>query len=51
MASKEYKEAVECYTKSIDMYPTDAATYSNRALAHLRLKEYGKVIEDSNKAI
>ena len=51
MTSKDFKEAVDCYTKSIDLFPEDPATYSNRALAHLRLKEYGKVIEDSNKAI
>lgn len=33
------------------MFPEDPATYSNRALAHFKLKEYSKVIEDANKAI
>ncbi|CDW85227.1 rna polymerase ii-associated protein 3 isoform 2 [Stylonychia lemnae] len=51
MKSKEYKEALDCYTKSIDMFPDDAATYSNRAQVHLMLKEYSKVIEDANKAL
>jgi len=51
MQAKEYKEAVDCYGKSIDLFPDDPATYSNRALAHLRLKEYSKAIEDSNKAL
>ena len=29
MQAKEYKEAVDCYGKSIDLFPDDPATYSN----------------------
>jgi hypothetical protein len=39
MKSKEYKEAVDCYTKSLEIFE-EAATYSNRAMANLRLKRY-----------
>jgi tetratricopeptide (TPR) repeat protein len=51
MQSKEFQEAVKCYSKSLELNPTDAATFANRALAHLRLKEYAKTIEDATKAI
>lgn len=50
MKSKEYKEAVDCYTKSLEIFE-EASTYSNRAMANLRLKRYGQVIEDSNNAL
>jgi hypothetical protein len=39
MKSKEYSEAVTCYTKSLEILE-EAATYSNRAMANLRLKNY-----------
>jgi tetratricopeptide (TPR) repeat protein len=51
MHSKDYKEAVDCYTKSIQLFPNDPATFSNRAMAYLKLKEFARVIEDSNEAI
>jgi len=39
MRSKEYQEAVDCYTKSLN-YHEEASTFSNRAMAYLRLKAY-----------
>ncbi len=50
MKSKEYSEAVACYTKSLEIFE-EAATYSNRAMANLRLKNYTQTIEDSNNAL
>ena len=38
MKSKDYKEALVCYNKSIDIYDKDATTFSNRALAYINLK-------------
>jgi len=38
--SKDYSEALEYYTKSIKYDPTMAASYCNRALVQLKLKEY-----------
>lgn len=51
MKSKDYKDAIDCYSKSIALFPDDPATYSNKALAHLYLKEFARVIEDADKAI
>ena len=50
MKSKEYEEAVECYTKSLEIFE-EASSYSNRAMANLRLKKYAQVIEDSDNAL
>ena len=51
MREKDFAEAIKCYTKAIDLNPNEAATYSNRAMAYLKMKVYPKVIEDANKAI
>ena len=51
MHSKDYQEAIQCYSKSLEIYIDDPATYSNRALAYLNLKEFARVIEDANSAI
>ena len=51
MKSKEYREAVDCYSKSIELNPNDAANYANRAMAYLQLKEYARVVDDANIAI
>ena len=40
MKSKDYNDAVNHYTKSIDFFPDEAATYSNRAMAYLSKKMY-----------
>ena len=50
MKSKEYKEAVDCYSKSLAIFE-DAFAFSNRAMANLRLKNYFQVIDDSNNAL
>jgi tetratricopeptide (TPR) repeat protein len=36
MKSKDYEDAIRCYARAIEILPTDAATYSNRALAYLK---------------
>ena len=51
MKSKEFNSAVECYTKSISISDKEAATFCNRAMAYLKLKNYGQAVEDSNKAL
>lgn len=51
MKSKEYSLALGCYSKSIELDPTEAATFANRAMTHIRLKDFAKAIEDSNAAI
>lgn len=51
MKGKEYNEAVVAYTRSIELTGTEAASYSNRALTYLRLKNYAAVIADANKCL
>ena len=51
MKSKEYDEAIEQYTRSIDLNPGEPATYCNRAMAYLRAKKYARCIEDADKTI
>lgn len=51
MKSRDFNEAKQCYTKSLELDPTEAATFSNRAMAYIKLKEFGKAIEDANAAI
>jgi len=38
MKSKDYNDAIEHYTKSLELFPDEAATYSNRAMAYLQKK-------------
>ena len=51
MKSKDYDDAIDSYSKSLELFPEEAATYSNRAMAYLSKKMYGKAIEDSNKCL
>eukprot|EP01022_Parablepharisma_sp_SALTPOND_P001340 TRINITY_DN10612_c0_g1_i2.p1 TRINITY_DN10612_c0_g1~~TRINITY_DN10612_c0_g1_i2.p1 ORF type:complete len:690 (+),score=125.19 TRINITY_DN10612_c0_g1_i2:1445-3514(+) len=51
MAGQEYKEAVRYYEKSLKLDPNEAATYSNRALAYLKLNDYKNALNDANAAI
>ena len=49
--SKDYAEAIECYTKSLELNPNESFTFANRAMAHLKMKAYQKAIDDSETAI
>ena len=51
MRSKEYDEAVNAYTRSINLNPSEAATYCNRAMAYLRMKNFARCIEDADKTL
>lgn len=51
MKSKDYQDAITCYSRALDHCPTDAPTFSNRALAYLKTKEYARALEDADKAI
>ena len=51
MKTKEYDEAIRHYTKSIRLDDFEPTTYANRALAYIKNTEYGKGLEDCNKAI
>ncbi len=49
--SKDYKEAVECFDKSISMYGKDFNAYALRAKANFYLKNYDKTFKDATKSI
>ena len=51
MKTKEYDEAIKHYTKSLRLDEFEPTTYANRALAYIKNTEYGKGLEDCNKAI
>ena len=48
---KKYKEALDCYTKAIEIDPKDPILYSNRSAMHLNLSEFDQALADAEKAI
>uniref|UniRef100_A0A182P9V4 Sperm-associated antigen 1 n=1 Tax=Anopheles epiroticus TaxID=199890 RepID=A0A182P9V4_9DIPT len=48
--AKEFKEAVDEYGKSLDLYRT-AACFNNRALAYIKLQRYNEAIADCNECL
>ena len=48
---KKYKEALDCYSKAIEIDPNDPILYSNRSAMHLNLSEYEQALTDADKAI
>ena len=51
MKTKEYDEAIKHYTKSINLDEFEPTTFANRALAYIKNTEYGKGLDDCNRAI
>jgi len=48
---KKHVEAVEFYTKAIDLNPGVASYYGNRSIAHLRTEAFGYALQDASKAL
>lgn len=48
---KHFALAIDNYTKAIELNPSSAVYYSNRAFAHMKLESYGATIADATKAI
>ena len=48
---KKYKEALDCYSKAIEIDPNDPILYSNRSAMHLNLTEFDQALADADKAI
>jgi len=48
---KKYEEAIKQYTKAINKGPSPAVFYSNRALCHLKLKQWELAITDCKLTI
>ena len=51
MKAKEFEEAVNAYGRSINLNPKEPATYCNRAMAYLKLKNYARCIDDADKTL
>ena len=39
------------YSKAIDLNPTSAVYFANRAFAHIKLENYGAAVADATSAI
>uniref|UniRef100_A0A336KJ35 CSON010576 protein n=1 Tax=Culicoides sonorensis TaxID=179676 RepID=A0A336KJ35_CULSO len=48
--AKEYKEAIEEYSKSLRILSM-AATYNNRAIAYIKTNEFHKAVKDCDKCL
>ena len=48
---RKYQEALECYTKAIEIDSKDPILYSNRSLMYYNLKDYDNAIQDADVAI
>lgn len=51
MKAEKFQEALDCYTKAIDLDPNNPVYYCNRAAAHSRLNDHQATIEDCKTAL
>ena len=49
--SGNYEEAVEMFSKAIEVNPNEAVYYSNRSGSYASLKNYDKALEDGTKCV
>jgi len=49
--AQKYIPAIEKYTAAIELTPDNAVLYSNRAFANIRVENFGRAIQDAQKAI
>lgn len=47
----KYKEAIEDYTKALDLDPQDAFSWAHRGVARMKMVEYNDAIADLSKSI
>ncbi|XP_034701450.1 serine/threonine-protein phosphatase 5 isoform X2 [Vitis riparia] len=47
----KYSQAIDLYTRAIELHSQNAVYWANRAFAHTKLEEYGSAIQDASKAI
>lgn len=48
---KEYDNAIEKYTKAIELIPNNAVFYANRSLAYMRQESFGFALQDGLSAV
>jgi len=49
--NEKYPQAIELYSKAIELHPANAVYHANRSISHLRLENYGYALADASKAI
>jgi len=50
-SNHNFPEASKLYTQAIDLDPTDKTYWCNRAIARMKLEEYGYALNDASQAI
>jgi hypothetical protein len=48
-AGHAFRMAVEAYSEAIDVNPLDQTLWCNRALARIKLEEFGTALSDASK--
>lgn len=51
LLEKSFSEAIKLYSQAIELDPTKAVYFTNRAYAYINLESYRLAIEDASKAI
>ena len=51
ITGKHFQEAIDHYTKAIELNPTVAVYYGNRSFAHMKRESDGFALADANKAL
>ena len=51
LAAKRYEDAIEAYTKAIELNPSAAVYYCNRAAAYSSLNMHQDAVEDARRAV
>ena len=51
LSGGKYEDALELYSKAIELNPRVPAYYGNRSFCHIKMEFYGSALEDANKAI
>lgn len=49
--AQKYLPAIEKYTSALELTPNSAVLYSNRAFANIKIENFGRAIQDAQKAI
>lgn len=50
-SAKKFPEAIEHFSKAIELNPNDHVFYSNRSACYANLEEYDKALEDATKCV
>lgn len=46
-----FKASIECYSKAIQLDPSNPFYFTNRSAAYFNLKQYQKSVDDAKRAI